>query len=323
VSGGSAEGAPETPPAGRRHRLSALIVRTRARITASWATVLAARARIPALDAAFDVGQRDRDVAGGLLAGAVAFRLFLWLVPFALTAVTVAGWVAADADLSSADLATRFGIVGVAARYVGDASEQQTTTLILVLVIALYALLLASRSSVRAIRLAHLIAWRMPIVRFRGSVTAALWFAGGAAGLIFVAGAINTVRARHPGPGILLLLLLILVYGGVWLAASWKLPHPAEVPLGALVPGAIVFAVGTEALHVLTVVWYANKLAHSSELYGGLGAAVVLLAWLYLLGRLTITSAVVNASLWRRSHPAPDDGPAAQQPGVGFGRHGG
>ncbi len=271
----------------------------------------------------FDVGERDRDVAGGLLAGAVAFRLFLWLVPFALAVVTVAGWVAADADLSSGDLAVRFGIVGVTARYVHDASEQQTSTLVVVLVISIYALLLASRSSVRAIRLAHLLAWRMPIVRFRGSTVAALWFAGGATGLVLAAGVINTIRAQHPGPGILLLFLLVVLYGGVWLAASWKLPHPAEVPLRAFVPGAIVFAIGTEVLHVLTVVWYANKVAHSSELYGGLGTAVVLLAWLYLLGRLTISSAVVNASLWRRSHPVPDDGPGATAPGVGFGPHGG
>ena len=285
--------------------------------------MLAARARIPALDAAFDVGERDRAVAGGLLAGAVAFRLFLWLVPFALAAVTVAGWVAADADLSPGDLAARFGIVGVAARYVTDASQQSTTTLVFVLVISLYALLVASRSSIRAIRLAHLIAWRMPIVRFRGSIAAGLWFAGGATGLVVVAGVINTVRARHPGPGIALFLLLMILYGGLWLAASWKLPHPADVPLRALVPGAILFAIGTEVLHVLTVVWYANKLAHSSDLYGGLGAAVVLLAWLYLLGRLTISSAIVNASLWSRSHPVPDDGPGTREPGVGFGRHGG
>jgi uncharacterized BrkB/YihY/UPF0761 family membrane protein len=288
-----------------------------------WAGVLAARRRIPALDAAFDVGERDRDVAGGLLAGAVAFRLFLWLVPFSLAAVTVMGWIAADTDLTTGDLARRFGIVGVAARYVNDASEQSTTTLVVVLVISLYALLLASRSSVRAIRLAHLLAWRMPIVRFRGSIAAGVWFAGGATWLVVVAGLINTVRARHAGPGIALLLALIVLYGAVWFAASRALPHPPEVPARALVPGAIVFAIGAEVLHVLTVVWYANRLEHSSELYGSLGAAVVLLAWLYLLGRLTISSAIVNASLWRRSHPVPDDGLDAGDAGVGFGRHGG
>jgi uncharacterized BrkB/YihY/UPF0761 family membrane protein len=297
-----------------------VISRTRDRATRAWASVLAARPRIPVLDAAFDVGERDRDVAGGLLAGAIAFRLFLWLVPFALVVVTIAGWITADAGLSTEDLAKRFGIVGVAAQYVQDASSESTTTLVIVLVIALYALLLASRSAVRAIRLAHLLAWRMPIVRFRGSTVAALWFAGGAAGLAATAGVINTVRAQDPGPGILLWFVLILIYGVVWLAASRALPHPADVPLRALVPGAVFFALGTEVLHILTVVWYANRLEHRSELYGGLGAAVVLLAWLYLLGRLAITSAVVNASLWRRSHPSADDGPQAGTPGVGFGR---
>ena len=303
-------------------RRPSVIARTRDRVTRTWASVLAARPRIPALDAAFDVGERDRDVAGGLLAGAVAFRLFLWLVPFALVAVTIAGWVAADTDLSTDDLARRFGIVGVAAQYVNDASKESTSALVVILVIALYALLLASRSAVRAIRLAHLLAWRMRIVRFHGSTVAALWFAGGAAGLAAAAGVINTVRARNPGPGVLLWLVLMVIYGVVWLAASRALPHPSDVPMRALVPGAVVFALGTEVLHVLTVVWYANRLEHRSELYGGLGAAVVLLAWLYLLGRLAITSAVVNASLWRRSHPAADDEPGGEAPGVGFGPDG-
>ncbi len=318
----ASEPGPETPTAPSRRGLRVRVKEARQRASELWGRVLDARPRIPALDAAFDVGERDRDVAGGLLAGAVAFRLFLWLVPFALVAVTVAGWVAADTHLSPDDLAKRFGIVGVAGQYVQDASQESTTALVIVLVIALYALLLASRSAVRAIRLAHLLAWRMPIVRFHGSTLAALWFAGGATGLAVVAGVINTVRARHPGPGLLLWLALIAIYGVVWLAAAWALPHPPDVPVRALVPGAILFALGTEVLHVLTVVWYANRLEHRSELYGGLGAAVVLLAWLYLLGRLAITSAVVNASLWRRAHPAADDGSGTPTPGVGFGRDG-
>jgi uncharacterized BrkB/YihY/UPF0761 family membrane protein len=205
---------------------------------------------------------------------------------------------------------------------VHDASTESTTTLVVVLVIALYALLLASRSAVRAIRLAHLLAWRMPIVRFHGSTVAALWFAGGAAGLADIAGVINTLRALHPGPGILLWLVLMFIYGAVWLAASRALPHPDDVPTRALVPGAILFALGTEVLHILTVVWYANRLEQRSELYGGLGAAVVLLAWLYLLGRLAISSGVVNASLWRRSHPSADHAPDAKTSRVGFGRDG-
>ncbi len=117
--------------------------------------------------------------------------------------------------------------------------------------------------------------------------------------------AVNVIRESRPGPGLVLLLLSGVFVGGVWLVASWKLPHPAEVELRDLLPGALLVAVGVEALHLLTVLWYANKIAHSSELYGSLGAAVGLLAWLYLLGRLTIASVVLNATLWRRRHAGP------------------
>src|SRR4029078_13500079 len=101
--------------------------------------------------AACEVGERYQDVAGGLLAAAVAFRLFLWLVPFVLVAVTLVGWIAADTGLSKGDLARRFGVVGAAARYVADASSQATSTRLVIIVIGLYALFLASRSSVRAL----------------------------------------------------------------------------------------------------------------------------------------------------------------------------
>src|SRR5262245_51154181 len=88
----------ESPkPAPERGR--AFVEAMRTRVTTTWDAVLAARPRIPALDAAFEVGERDRDVAGGLLAGAVAFRLFLWLVPFAVVAVTVLGLLVEDLHL--------------------------------------------------------------------------------------------------------------------------------------------------------------------------------------------------------------------------------
>jgi uncharacterized BrkB/YihY/UPF0761 family membrane protein len=144
------------------------------------------------------------------------------------------------------------------------------------------------------------LAWRLPTSRFKGSLKAALWFAGGGLALVLVSAAVNQVRRSLPGPGLVLLIMMIVVVVAVWLAASWKLPHPPEVSLTDLLPGAIVFGIGGEALHLVTVLWYGHKIEHSSELYGGLGAAVGLLAWLYLLGRLAIASAVVNATLWRR-----------------------
>jgi uncharacterized BrkB/YihY/UPF0761 family membrane protein len=299
-------GASDAPPPNQESsEKTTLVHRARSKATDTWTRVEGARPRIPALDAAFDVRAYDQEVGGGLLAGALAFRLFLWLVPFAFVVVMTLGWIVDDTQMSESELADRYGITGVVSHYVGDASRQSSTGRILLLLVGLYALYLASLSAVRAIRVAHVLAWRMPATRFKGSFKAALWFIGGATLIALVTGTINAIRRSTPGPGLVLLLLMVFFVGALWLAASWKFPHPPEVPPTALVPGAILVAVGAEAMHVITVLWYAHKIEHSSELYGGLGIAVGVLAWLYLLGRLTIASAVLNATLWRRKHGPP------------------
>ena len=42
------------------------------------------------------------------------------------------------------------------------------------------------------------------------------------------------------------------------------------------------------------------RLGRSSELYGSLGAATVILLWLYIIARLVTLSAFLNATLWER-----------------------
>ena len=53
-------------------------------MTTAWRPVVVARAAY----------QRDRDIGGGLLAGALAFRLFVWLAAFCLVIVALLGFVA-------------------------------------------------------------------------------------------------------------------------------------------------------------------------------------------------------------------------------------
>jgi hypothetical protein len=49
------------------------------------------------------------------------------------------------------------------------------------------------------------------------------------------------------------------------------------------------------------VFYIAAKLERASALYGGLGMAATLLFVLYVVGRLVVSSALLNAELWRRS----------------------
>jgi membrane protein len=67
-----------------------------------------------------------------------------------------------------------------------------------------------------------------------------------------------------------------------------------------LLPGAVLGAVGLAVLKVLGSFWVPRVVASSSALYGSLGAVFAVLAFLLLLGRLVVSSAVLNVVLWER-----------------------
>ena len=79
-------------------------------------------------------------------------------------------------------------------------------------------------------------------------------------------------------------------------AALARLPHGSE-GMWALLPGAILFGVGIEVLRLITAVYFVGKIERIGDLYGSLGLAVVILAWLYLMGRLMVTGCMLNASV--------------------------
>ena len=52
--------------------------------------------------------------------------------------------------------------------------------------------------------------------------------------------------------------------------------------------------------HSLSVYYLAHQVDRASELYGSLGVAAALLAWLYIVSRLMVASAMLNASRWEQ-----------------------
>jgi uncharacterized BrkB/YihY/UPF0761 family membrane protein len=55
-----------------------------------------------------------------------------------------------------------------------------------------------------------------------------------------------------------------------------------------------------EEVHLVVVLYLAPRLGRSSSLYGPLGAATVILLWLYLTARMITGAAFLNATLWER-----------------------
>ena len=111
--------------------------------------------------------KREREVGGGLIAGGVAFRIFLGLVPFGLVAAAVLSfWSVHDPDgIESA--ARNFGIGAAAAHAGAEALQVGDRSALLVLLFGLVLLAWFTIGAVRALVLAYAIAWELEPPRIR------------------------------------------------------------------------------------------------------------------------------------------------------------
>src|SRR4051812_24042573 len=123
------------------------------------------RERSALVAAALEAGDLDRRRAGSLLAGGVAFRLFLWLLPAALFAAAVVGLVRPTGGSSPESVAKSLGLAASVASTVEQATRQSDKGATALLAISIALMLYTSMSLVRALRIAHVLAWEAPVGR--------------------------------------------------------------------------------------------------------------------------------------------------------------
>jgi len=274
----------------------------RVRLDEARARLEGSRPRSKWVDLAFGVYERDRASFGSLLSGALAYRLFIFLVPFLLLVVAVLGFMI-DVDASSpTTLGQSLGLNRALSSALTDTARQAESGRWLALFIGLFGSLWAARSAGRAVRLVHAAVWGVLPAPVRASRVAGGFMLAAviALGLPVLT---SWLRERSPVGGILFSIVVIAIYGGIWLFASAHLPR-APGPLATLAPGALLVGVGADALHVFTVYYLANRADRAASIYGAIGIAVVILLWLFLTARIIVASAVLNAELYRRREAA-------------------
>jgi uncharacterized BrkB/YihY/UPF0761 family membrane protein len=293
------EGAQDTlAPASRRERTQAWagVMRGRAKRLSERAE--AERGRHGSVDAVFEMVDRDGEVGGGIIAGALAYRLFIWLLPLALVVVAGLG-IAADASAESPEQAAKsVGMQGLVSSSISQAANSPNRWY--ALLIGIPVLVWATRSVLRVLIGAHRLIWgdlrsEAPKPKFGATFRLlALLLAFG----VVSAGA-SAVRAWSPGPGVLATLVALVFYAGLWLLVSVRLPHHGT-HWTALIPGALVFGLGIELLQVV-IAYVITPYAIAKEgTYGALGVAAALLVALFMISRLVVGAAVVNATLSER-----------------------
>jgi uncharacterized BrkB/YihY/UPF0761 family membrane protein len=300
---------PSPAPAGGRDKRLRTWVRTRQE------RLDAARTTSPTVDAAFDALSYDSDTGAAVLAAALAFRVFLFQVPYACTFVIGAAIVS---DITGRDVSSFFqgrGIAGLTATAVASAASLSGWARFTALVVVIYGLFLAARSLVKVLHIVHALVWNVPRHRVASATRAATAFLTLFTLLFFASLAIVQLREQQALGALVLLVLYTAVPFGMWWYVSYRLPHP-RCPLIALAPGAALFAVGVELLHLVTVIWFPHLLESKSDVYGTVGMALAMLFWAYLLGRLITLAAVLNAALWARAERGDRNPYAVARPSV-------
>lgn len=254
--------------------------------------------RVPLLGKALAVQQRYSELRGNNLASAVTFQAFVSLFPLLLVIVAVIGFVSAHASGDIAgSVVGELGLTGEAARAVRDAVAAAEESRRAASIVGLAGLLWSGLGLVNALQYAYNQVWQVEERGLKDKAVGIGWLMG--AVLILVgASAVTTVLRWLPDVLAPLAILAALVVNfALWLWTAKVLPN-RDVGWRALIPGAILGAVGLEILKVAGAYYVPRAVASSSQLYGSLGVVFAVLAWLLFFGRLLVYSAVVNVVLY-------------------------
>ena len=294
---------PDDPQPGRFQRTTRRARAEQERLTQRAGETLgkleAARPDTPWIDAVFRTYERDTATGGVVLAGALAFRVFLFLIPYAFTLVVGFGAAASASESDPADLARKAGIAGILAHAIGTTRDLSWTERVVTIVIGLFAVFLASRALLKVLRVVHALAWRVRAGKFPSLTKASLVLVGLVTLAIAVSILIGKLRSYSFIAGLFAVFLTALIPFGIWIFVSWKLPNRAT-RWEEVVPGAALFGVGLLALHAITIYWIAREVEHKSDTYGAIGGALAILLWAYILGRIMAAAAVLNMALWEQ-----------------------
>jgi uncharacterized BrkB/YihY/UPF0761 family membrane protein len=294
-------------------RSRALVARSRARAAEVRRQAEARRGESVLVDVGFLAVEHDGQVAGGVLAGAVAFRIFLFVVPFVFVVVAGFGLASHAFDKPARHLAEQAGVTGLLATSISTVDGKSLGTKLTIFLVAGFALVAGARTLVLVLNAVHVLAWRLPRTKLRRAGRAV----AGLIGVVLAAGVLVHVLAVLRDRSLLALFAgSVLTVGVVTVFWTWTslkvLPHPQGALVPDVLPGALVLAVGLELLRLFTVVYVSRAFVAKSEVYGAIGGSLALLLWAYVLGRIITASAVVNAAYWYRRH-----GPAIPEPDVG------
>lgn len=230
---------------------------------------------------------------GSMVAGYMAYRLFLLLLPLGAIVVALAGFDRA----ASQDTSEHLGLGEAIASTIAQAGADAQRSRVPLLVTGLVAFAVAAWGLLGALQYSSAVAWQIPTRKFPGKPKAFLRLAGSL--LLFGLVLYISVLVRRLG-------LVAGLAGSVanslgafvgYVGLGWILPRRCREWFW-LVPGAAVAAAGYLCLQAFAAFYLPEKLANASETYGALGITLTILTYLFLVGALFWVMLLVDAVTW-------------------------
>lgn len=247
------------------------------------------------------VRMQDRfgEVHGGYLAAAITLAAFLSIFPLLLLGVAVVGYLSLGADVPT-QVISRLGLSGEAAAAVTSAVETAQKSRKGALGVGAVGLLWSGLGVVASIQYAFDNVWQVTGRGIKDKLGGLLWLAG-AVSILGGSLVVSALLTRTPWLAPLSIVIGLGVNFAMWL---WTLKALLNVvvPWRALVPGAVMGAVGLEVLKVAGGVYVPRLVTQTSALYGSIGVVFAILTWLFFFGRLAVYVAVLNVVRWEEDN---------------------
>lgn len=235
-----------------------------------------------------------------VLAGALASRIVVFVIPLLVLLVMVTGTYASVFDADPSEVARALGMAGLLLDATSDAADMSDGLRVGTIAFTVFAVVWSASALGKLIRRTHALIWDVGLQRpsKRWSIPV------GVIGASLVGAALAGSRSQVQGwPATWAAAELVgemVALTILWVVLSRFLPHAEDADSWLhLLPGAALVGLSYIALKVAIVVYLAPKSVTLGARYGDLASAILLLTWAYWIAFIIVFATGLNSAVFR------------------------
>lgn len=252
------------------------------------------------IDTVLYASERNARIPASLLAGALASRIVVYVIPFLALWVLGTGLYSDIASANAVDAAREAGLAGLFADAVEDTVGASQGFRAISLIAVIFATLWAADSLAKLMRRVYALLWSAPMSRPRRRWTLPLSVIAISIGAMAISRLGLEVGDWPPSVVVGEIVVEFAAVTIGWLLVAGVLPHePAAHRWTHKLPGALLIAVGVIGMKTAMILYFAPRLVTLTSRYGEVASALLLITWAYFLAFIVVFSAELNVALFR------------------------